>query len=106
MKILLNKRILNQETLFWFCAIFSVFLFATYIFSVNATVFNTVKRIKLEKEMAFLNHKISEMEFQVLSEKKDIDLELAYSLGFEEAKDVKFIPRKSVVAVLDKNNIQ
>lgn len=56
--------------------------------------------------MAFLNHKISEMEFQVLSEKKDIDLELAYSLGFEEAKDVKFIPRKSVVAVLDKNNIQ
>ena len=97
---------MNQKKLFWLSTIFALFLFVTYIFSVNATVFNTAKRIKLEKEIAFLNYKISEMEFQVLSEKNDINLELAYSMGFKEAEDVKFIPRKSVVAALGGTNIQ
>jgi len=87
---------LDQRKLFFLCFVFVLFLISVYLFSVNATVFNVAERTKVEKDINILEHKIGELEFELIDERSNIDMELAYSFGFEEATQIKFISQKSV----------
>ncbi|MEK7552101.1 MAG: hypothetical protein AAB534_01670 [Patescibacteria group bacterium] len=87
---------LDQRKLFLLSSIFVLFLITVYLFSVNATVFNIAERTRVEKDINILEHKIGELEFELIAERSNIDIELAYSFGFEEATDIKFISKKSV----------
>jgi len=87
---------LDQRKLFFLSFVFVLFLIGFYLFSVNATVFNVAERTQIEKEVNLLEHKIGELEFDLIAERSNIDMELAYSFGFEEAKNIKFISKKSV----------
>ena len=96
-KIFKNKILrLNQRKLFFLSFFFALFLVSTYLFSVNATIFNIAERTQIEKNIDILKHKIGELEFKLIAEKSKIDMNLAYSFGFEEAKNIKFITKKSV----------
>ena len=96
---------INQKKLFWLSLFSILFLVSFYFFSLSMTVFNTVERSKIEKELAFMRNKIGELEFTIISEKNNINLDLAHSFGFEEVDEVKFISRKSVATIINTNNI-
>ncbi|TSC59333.1 MAG: hypothetical protein G01um1014107_362, partial [Parcubacteria group bacterium Gr01-1014_107] len=59
-----------------------------------------------KKEISLLNHQTSALEFELITAKNQIDTELAQSFGFKEAKNVKFIQRKSVATILGAAGIQ
>ncbi len=72
-----------------------------YMWAVNLTVRNVVKREALETEMSALTNKISELEFVYIRKKNSITLEYAATLGFVPASETKFVSRKSSVAIAD-----
>jgi hypothetical protein len=81
-------------------------LFFLYIFGLNTSVFNTAEIISLKKELDILNHKVGSLEFELINTKNQVNTELAQSLGFQEAKNIKFIQRKSVATIIGASGIQ
>jgi len=77
-----------------------------YLFSINGTILNTSKRAQIEHQSDILKYKIGELEFNLIAQKNNLSLELAQSIGFNEAQTIKFISRKSVAAVINSLNIQ
>lgn len=73
--------------------LFSVFIFLliSYGFLVNNTILNAVNRQKLEKEISILDSTINSLEFNYLSVKNSITLDLALSKGFVQVKDEKYV---------------
>ncbi len=85
----------QQKALFWI-AIAAAFLCAIlYGYFLNAAIVNVVEREKAEEKMARLNSQIADLEFSYISLKNVISLDLAYSLGYQNAEGAKFISRKS-----------
>ena len=72
-----------------------------YIFSVNLTVRNIVKRQALETELAKVSSHISDLEFQYIQQKNSITLDYALKLGFVPTSDTKYVSRKTSVAMLE-----
>jgi len=83
-----------EKKLFWFfsVALFSSFFF--YAYFVNQTILNIVERENFEEEIAVLNSEISELEANYLDLKNKITLDYAHSLGFSDAKNIKFASNK------------
>lgn len=101
--IVLKRR---QKPVSWFLFFLASVLVLSYLLSVNLTVFSTAKRVKINKEINLLNFQVGQLEFELLSKKNEINMNLARSLGFDEARDVRFISRKSVATILGTVNIQ
>lgn len=96
----------KKEKAFW-CAAFAVLLMTgVYFYALQNAAFNAVKITKIERETAILNQNISRLEFEMIALKNDLNTELAYSLGFEESQDTKFIQKRSVATILNVGNIQ
>ena len=70
-----------------------VLLLATglYMYFINATVHNVVARQNFEAEAGKLTLAIGSQEFKYIEKRNGVTLELAYSLGFEDVKEKKFI---------------
>lgn len=102
----LKPAILNQKFLACLFAVLAIGFIAFYIASVNIITFNTFKRSQINKEISFLNYKIGELEFELISKKNSINMNLAQSMGFKEVEDIKFISKKSVATILNVNSIR
>ena len=83
-----------EKKIFWFLIVFLLFSIVAYVYFVNQTVLNIVKREKIENQIMSLNSRIGELEFKYISLKNNISLDYAYSIGFVDVKDVKFASRK------------
>ena len=96
---------IKKEKLFGIAVLSLVLIIFLYFTVLMATVFNTVKTARAEQEIKYLNHDISALEFELISIKNGLNMELAYSLGFKEAEDIKFIQKKSVATILTGGSI-
>lgn len=65
--------------------IFCALMAATYVGLVYKTVMNAVAKEKIELQIASINSELSEKEFQYISAKGEVTMELASSLGFVPA---------------------
>ena len=86
----------NAKNTFWVLTVDTVMLVGTYVYLLNTAVFNVVKRGAAEKQISAANSKITELETKYISLKNNINLELAYSLGYKEVEMTTFIGKKSV----------
>lgn len=95
----LRKNILN--IMLWTVGILAF----CYIFFLGNMVFNIVERKSLEVYAHTLSNDVGELELEYLSLSQKIDLNLAYSLGFQEVK-TKFATRKTLGSIsIAKNEI-
>lgn len=85
---------LNTEKIFWILAGIVFVLFMTYAYMVNAAIMGAVNRQKVQANISKLSSETSDLESQYISLKKDINLDLAYSLGFKNEANTQFIARK------------
>lgn len=89
----LNINCLERKV-FWSLAVLLVFSSIMYAYLVNQTILNIVERENLEGDIITLNSNISELEFDYISLKNDINLDYAHSIGFVNVGKVKFASRK------------
>lgn len=68
---------------------------AWYVLLLGNMVFNIVERRALDVEARVLSSEVGELELTYLSMSKSIDLNLSYSIGFQEVK-TKYATRKSL----------
>ncbi len=86
----------NQKTVF-FVAFFSLlFVLASYLFFVSQIAFNVSERSVIENELSVLGAEISGLEYEYINMRNSVDLEFAYSLGFENASELQYITRRSL----------
>ena len=97
---------INQRKAFYVTSFSVLALFSFYLFNLGFTVFNITKITQLEKQISFLDRKVGEMESVLITHRNNINLDMAYSLGFKETGEIRFIPRKSVATLLGGNKIQ
>lgn len=65
-------------------AIFAVLLTFSYIYLVNSSVLNTVAREQNNKEISQMVIKISTLENSYMAKKSDLNIDMAYTLGFKD----------------------
>lgn len=92
---------MNQRKVFLCSITFNMLLVAVYLFSVPSIILNTSERSQIEHDAEILRYEIGELEFNLISEKGNINLELANSIGFSSTQDVKFISRNDSVTAIN-----
>lgn len=85
----------NEKYMFWaiVCALFLCIGF--YMYFINSTVHNVVSRQNLETEASSLTLKIGNQEFQYITSRNNVTMQLAYSMGFKEVTAKTFISKNS-----------
>jgi cell division protein FtsL len=83
-----------------------IFLSLVYVYFMNQTVFNVAKRANLEQEIVVRNSNISDLEFKIIALKNNIDIKLAYSLGYKDMKDPRYVSKTPATALLSFNTVQ
>lgn len=93
----------KRKAVFWslLCALFV--LSSLYVYFVNTAALNAVRLGKAAFERSGMRTRISGLEEGYLSRKQNVTLSLAYRAGFEDARAVRFIGRKSI-GILPRNN--
>lgn len=94
---LINKKLnINsvERKMFWFLFVALMILSGSYGYLVNKTILNIVDRETIEENIIALNSKISESEFEYIALKNQVNIDYAYSVGFNDAKNMKFASRK------------
>ncbi len=79
----------------WAIAV-SLVLYGIFVFGM---VFNTVDRSNFEKEMRSLYSQVGKLEGDYISRTTTINLSFAHSSGFQDASNVKFTTRNTVVGI-------
>lgn len=107
MKPIFKKTIkrLNErgKTLFWSLACLLFVLSSLYVYFVNTAAWNAVQLGKATSERSGLRTSSPQLEETYLSRKQAVTLSLAYRAGFEDARAIRFLGRKSI-GVLSRNN--
>ena len=76
----------------------------SYGYFVKQTILNVVTRQEVEEKIADLSSHVSSLEVRYIELKNKIDLNFAYSLGYKEITDVKFVSRSELDKTLTLNN--
>ncbi|KND47866.1 MAG: hypothetical protein AB201_03060 [Parcubacteria bacterium C7867-006] len=85
----------NEKTIFW-AVLGALFLcIGFYMYFINATVHNVVARQNLESEASNLTLKIGNQEFQYITSRNNVTMQLALSMGFKEVTAKTFISKNS-----------
>lgn len=95
----MRKLVLSEEkkkVIFWGLTTCLSLMIGIYVYSLNTAVFNVAKRGAIEKNISDLHNSVASLESKYISLKKDISLDLAYSLGYRDIESTIIIPRKSV----------
>jgi hypothetical protein len=87
---------LNTHRMFWILSGALFVLFMAYAYFVNAAIMGAVNRQKVQAHISQLSSETANLESQYIALKNSINLTLAYSMGFKNETDTKFIARKSV----------
>ncbi|MSR73046.1 hypothetical protein EXS61_00335 [Candidatus Parcubacteria bacterium] len=98
----------NERTMVWVTLAFVVTLLLLYVYFMNETVFTVAKRASLQQELALHTSKISQLEFKSISLRNNIDLALAYSLGFNDIKtnELRYISKTPTTALATLSSVQ
>jgi len=91
----------------WTLIGFIVVLCGLYIYFMNGTVFTVAKRVQVEQKVATRSSGLSRLEFTSIAMRNNIDIDLAYSLGYTDIQDARYISKTPItVARVDQAQIQ
>lgn len=82
---------ISAKMLFFFLAAAFLFLVSLYIYLVHKTVMNVVAEGNDQSAISSLSSTTGTMEFQYITLKNTITLDLAYQKGFQDTSPTKFI---------------
>lgn len=83
-----------SETLFWSLLTTIVLSSCVYMYAIHKTVRNVVARSQIQTQIAELNTKLSDTEFQYMNSLGAITMETAEKLGFTSATEKTFVTRE------------
>ena len=86
-----------QKRLFTILIFSIVLLLSMYGFFVSKSIVNALVREELQNEIATVSSTIGDLESQYIVLKNAVDIEFAYSLGFTDVVEKKFVTRRSVL---------
>jgi uncharacterized membrane protein len=92
----MKAKVLNLHTnrvLFYVLIAISIISTVVYIYGISRAVHNVAERQSLKKQLSTLTVQVSDLEFQYLSLKNNVDMNLALSLGFEQTDEAHFVSR-------------
>jgi len=91
----LNQNDINRR---FFYGVFTAFLLigGLYVYFLGSIVFSVLERKTVETEVASLAQNVNDLEISYLKEDNSINLTLATSLGFTEAKGALFANRTAL----------
>lgn len=95
----------SERKFFWYLVLFAVVFSGFYVYFVNSAIINVVERQKIEKEIASINSRISDLESSYIVLNRKINLDYALSAGFVKLAKEKYIYRKSLGANLSLNQL-
>ncbi|MFO0718971.1 MAG: hypothetical protein U0522_03010 [Candidatus Paceibacterota bacterium] len=96
----------DERVMVWTAVWIIIALVLLYVYFMNQTVFNVAKRASLEQEMVIRNSNISELEFKSISLRNEIDLKLAYSLGYKDVKNPRYVSKNPTTALAKLNTVE
>jgi hypothetical protein len=99
-----TSRMDREKILFWTLSSAFVFCIGFYMFCIHATIQNVVLRENLEDKATALSLEIGNKEFEYITMKNSVNLNLAYSLGFSPVSNKTFISKKSVGYISYRSN--
>ncbi len=85
----------NEKNIFWAIVCALVLCVGFYMYFINSTVHNVVTRQNLEAEASSLALKIGNQEFQYITSRNNVTMQLAQSMGFKEVTAKTFISKNS-----------
>ena len=86
---------LNREkAVFWTLLGVLLFSLGFYMYFIRATIHNVVVRQNLEGQLSKLTLAIGSQEFEYITKRNAVTLELAYSLGFKDAQVKSYISQQ------------
>lgn len=83
-----------SETLFWSLLATIVLSSCVYMYAIHKTVRNVVARGHIQSQIAELNSKLSDTEFEYMNSLGSITMETAQKLGFTSASEKTFVTRE------------
>lgn len=83
------------RNIFWSFVLLAVFFSASYLYLINRIVVNAVARQNIEKEIAVISSRTSDLEESYLSLKNKINLNYAFSKGFIKVSNEKYVSVKT-----------
>lgn len=88
-----NKR---TQTLTWGLLAIATALAGMYVYFVVSATWNAFALEQSKNDIASLNSKLGDMEFQYMSEKNNVTLDVAYSKGFINNSNTSFVTREKM----------
>jgi len=93
----MSKVRLHYPSLFFISLICLGLLFLLYAYFVNQTIINVVAREKIEKDIADVSGEIGDTEFDYMTLRNNLTLDVAYAKGFKDTEVTAFVsPGKSL----------
>jgi len=86
-----------ERRVFWIFISVIVVLLGLYGYFVSKPIINVIIREEIEQDLAKAGAHISSLEYDYIEKKNNINLELAYELGFQDARSKIFVTRKSLL---------
>lgn len=99
----LYYKIPSNRIVFGFLALILVSLFVVYAYLVNKAVLNVVAREKTEDQISDLSGTVGQMEYQDITLRDGITMQLADSYGLQEVTASQFLSRTSEPSALSYN---
>ena len=85
----------TRVRIFWTLSIATFLSLGVYGYAVLATINHTIAKKNSVEESSVLTTRVSELEFAMIGEKNDVNLETALSYGFKEVRNPIYISRIS-----------
>ena len=87
------KKLHKEKILVWLLSAGIVSMAILYMFLVNGAVFNVVAREDMENQLATINARVSELEFEYIGLRNSITIQYAYDRGFRDVTNAIFAER-------------
>lgn len=96
----------NNNALLWAMVGAVVMTSIFYMYAVNRTIVMVAQREAIESKIAADRASVTKLESAFISEMGGITRELAQTLGYGEARDTIYVPKKSVSVLVRAETIQ
>ena len=94
--LVLKLNNLNIRKILIFLIFVTVLLFSSYIYLILQTTVNITTYQNVKEKIIELDSHLGSLEFEYMSLKKIINLEMAHTLGYVEASNINFIDKDIV----------
>ena len=97
----MKAKVLNlhtNRTLFYALIAISIISAIMYVVGISKAIHNVAERQGFEHQLSAKTAQVSDLEFQYLSLKNNVDMKLALSLGFMQTDQAHYVSRSSSVA--------